>query len=93
MQTQKQKRGERDMQLIDIHHHLIYGVDDGPQTFSQMTDMLLRAADNGITVLVATAHAMPGVQPFPGETYLKHLCEAQNWSNAHGLGITICMGA
>ena len=35
--------------FVDIHHHLIYGVDDGAQTWEDTQKMILRAVDEGIT--------------------------------------------
>ena len=38
--------------FVDIHHHLIYGVDDGAQTWEDTQKMILRAVDEGITDIV-----------------------------------------
>ena len=81
------------MQYIDIHHHIIHGVDDGPSDFNRTQEMLQRAHENGVTVIAATSHAMPGLQRFPLDAYLEHLKMAQEWSDAQGLGIRICNGS
>lgn len=56
-------------QFLDLHTHVVYGVDDGARTEEQMRAMLDAAAANGITTLVATAHATPGLEEFPQERY------------------------
>jgi protein-tyrosine phosphatase len=43
--------------LIDIHSHILYGLDDGARTLDDSVAMLSIAADDGTTDLVATPHA------------------------------------
>jgi protein-tyrosine phosphatase len=45
--------------LIDIHSHVLYGLDDGARTFEDSLAMIRMAAAHGTTALVATPHASP----------------------------------
>ena len=80
------------MQFADLHHHVIYGVDDGPQTFEDAQAMLRRAHENGVTDIAATSHATPGRHRFPMDTYLEHLRKEQAWVDEQGLRIRLHTG-
>jgi protein-tyrosine phosphatase len=45
------------MEFVDIHSHVLYGLDDGAKTAEDSVDMLRLAASDGTTDIVATPHA------------------------------------
>lgn len=45
--------------MIDIHSHVLYGLDDGAKTIDDSLAMVRMAAEHGTTDLVATPHANP----------------------------------
>lgn len=45
--------------MIDIHAHLLPGVDDGPASWEEALAMLRLAVADGIEAMVATSHSMP----------------------------------
>lgn len=46
--------------MIDIHSHIIPGVDDGPREIGETIEMLKIAEDDGIQSIVATPHFFKG---------------------------------
>ena len=44
--------------MIDIHSHLIPGVDDGSKSIEESLTLLKRAEEDGITELITTPHFM-----------------------------------
>ena len=44
-------------EMIDIHMHLIPGVDDGAESMEMSLLMMLRAGDQGIRQIIATPHS------------------------------------
>ena len=44
------------MQFVDIHTHLIPGLDDGPASLDETLEMLRHAYDRGTRAMVATPH-------------------------------------
>jgi protein-tyrosine phosphatase len=47
--------------MIDLHSHILPGVDDGAPNMETALDMARMAVDDGIRVMAATPHFMPGL--------------------------------
>ena len=48
--------------MIDIHAHILPGMDDGAEDLQDTLEMARMAVDNGTTVMVATPHCnLPGI--------------------------------
>lgn len=45
--------------MIDLHAHVLPGIDDGPATWEEAVDVVRMAEADGITAIVATSHMMP----------------------------------
>ncbi|QIL90614.1 capsular biosynthesis protein [Microbulbifer sp. SH-1] len=46
--------------MIDLHSHILPGIDDGPRSFAQSLELIRASAANGITHIVVTPHIHPG---------------------------------
>jgi protein-tyrosine phosphatase len=62
--------------LIDIHSHVLYGLDDGARTIEDSVAMVRMAAEHGTTDLVATPHANPTFR-FDPEIVRERLAEVE----------------
>ncbi len=66
--------------MIDIHSHVLYGLDDGARTIEDSVAMVRMAAEHGTTDLVATPHANPSY-PFDPDLVRVRLAEVAEASN------------
>ncbi|QHT61923.1 tyrosine protein phosphatase [Paenibacillus lycopersici] len=46
--------------MIDMHCHLLPGLDDGPDHLEEAVELARRAAYDGVTAIIATPHYRPG---------------------------------
>src|SRR5436853_6430144 len=46
--------------MIDLHHHCLPGVDDGPRSADEAADLCRMSPDEGIETIVATPHVLRG---------------------------------
>jgi len=72
--------------MIDIHCHILWGVDDGPQSPEETEDLLNLAKAEGITDIIATAHYSPYLE----QVYEEKFEEAA--SVARSVGINLYSG-
>lgn len=79
--------------FVDLHHHILFGLDDGAGSEDQMQRMLAAAAADGTRHLAATPHISLDTCPFPVKEYVARFRQAQAWCRANNLGIALHTGA
>lgn len=72
--------------MVDIHSHILYGIDDGARNLEESLDMLTQARKVGYEVIVCTSHH-PG-----GDESLRAARYEELKTSAKGLGIDLYLG-
>ncbi|WP_017548147.1 tyrosine-protein phosphatase [Salinicoccus carnicancri] len=78
--------------MIDIHNHVLIGVDDGPESEEETLDLLRQAIDNGITDIIATPHHYSGDFINPKSQIVSKMVEVIDIIEKHQLDINIYPG-
>jgi protein-tyrosine phosphatase len=79
--------------MIDIHCHILPGMDDGPGSLDEALDMCRAAAADGIKTIVATPHFRPGMYEFTGRKVVDAVTILETAARAGGLDLRILPGA
>ena len=78
--------------IIDLHSHLIPGVDDGTQTLEDSLKLAKLAVDEGIKHIVLTPHHRNGQFNNYAETIVKQMEELQQAYDNAGIPLTVYPG-
>lgn len=70
--------------MIDLHSHVLPGLDDGPKNMEESLEMCRMAEKDGIHTIVATPHINPGYYETPREIILSKV-EELNKSLQNGM--------
>jgi len=79
--------------VIDLHCHILPGVDDGPETMAEALLMCRTAAADGIHTIVATPHYKAGSFTWNREAQCSSIAALLGEIDAAGLPLTILPGA
>ena len=80
--------------MIDIHSHILPGLDDGAQDLYDTLEMLQVAAESGIAAVVATPHCnLPGgYQNYFGEEYIEAIQKTREAAHKEKIPVKILPG-
>jgi len=79
--------------FVDIHCHLVPGIDDGSQSWEQSLQMAAMAAADGLGVMIVTPHQLGNFAHNSGQMIRARTGELQQLLNAHGIGLRVLPGA
>lgn len=78
--------------MIDLHSHVLPGVDDGPRTSTDALALLRRMVDDGITTVVATPHMLDGHYDVELDRMAHEVLQLSRLARDEELPITILPG-
>ena len=73
--------------MIDVHHHLLYALDDGSPDLETSLQMAEIAIEDGITHVVCTPHANSEYRFLPEVNAERLACLQQNLGDRLALGL------
>jgi len=79
--------------VIDLHCHILPGIDDGAQSMQEALDMCRMAEADGITTIVATPHYQPVSCPWAATELNERVASLQDTLRMAGIALTILPGA
>jgi protein-tyrosine phosphatase len=78
--------------MIDIHCHILPGVDDGAQSFTEVTAMAKQAEKEGIHTIIATPHHMNGKYENRKSAIIAKVMEVNDHLEQEGINVTVLPG-
>lgn len=78
--------------MIDIHSHILPGIDDGSKNIKMTLEMLKMAAEDGTKEIVATPHYCKGYGETPYEEVKRLVDEFKKLAKGEGIEININYG-
>lgn len=79
--------------MIDLHCHLLPGLDDGPDRWEKSLEMAKMALSDGIKAIVATPHYHPGLYQNSGKRIKEKVMELRHLLQEEGLSLEVLPGA
>lgn len=79
--------------MIDIHSHIIFGVDDGPQNIEESLALIGQAHRQGVRFIVATSHRRKGMFETPEKVILTNFLQLKEAVKEAFPEVRLCYGA
>jgi protein-tyrosine phosphatase len=79
--------------MIDLHCHILPGIDDGAKTLDVSLEMARIAVRDGIRVMACTPHIYPGMYMNDGPGIARHVARLQRALDQNGIELKLVVGA
>ncbi|MGT2716204.1 capsular polysaccharide biosynthesis protein Cps4B [Streptococcus respiraculi] len=79
--------------MIDIHSHIVFGVDDGSSNLEETRALLEESYRQGVRTIISTSHRRKGMFETPEETIATNFREVQKLAHEIAPDLTILYGA
>ncbi|MCK3935103.1 tyrosine protein phosphatase [Streptococcus suis] len=78
--------------MIDIHSHIIFGVDDGPKTIEESLELIRVARQQGVRIIVATSHRRKGMFETPEKVIMANFNKLKEAVKERYPDLRLCYG-
>ena len=79
--------------MIDLHCHILPGIDDGPADIEECLDMARQAVADGIDTVVATPHSQNGIYENAGSDIRRQVLDLNRVLQEAAIGLVVLPGA
>jgi protein-tyrosine phosphatase len=79
--------------VIDLHSHILHGVDDGARTLETSLAMAKMAVADGISVMACTPHFMPGLYDSESHDIRQRVAQLNEELHHQGIDLALVVGA
>ncbi|BDD39152.1 capsular polysaccharide biosynthesis protein Cps4B [Streptococcus ruminantium] len=78
--------------MIDVHSHIIFGVDDGPKTLEESVNLIGEAHRQGVRLIVATSHRRKGMFETPEKIIMENFIHVKEAIKVAYPDMVLCYG-
>lgn len=78
--------------MIDIHSHIVFAVDDGPETIEESLSLIEESYRQGVRTIVSTSHRRKGMFETPEEVIADHFRQVKEAASQRFPDLTLLYG-
>lgn len=79
--------------IVDIHNHMLFGVDDGAESLEHSLEMAELSAESGVTDIICTPHCYPGMfENYAGTGFERNFEKLKRAVSDEGIPVKLHLG-